>query len=330
MKIADRLRNLLFCDQWAIGLVRAPIHAFLDPTFVPEVQWIYASDPLDFLADCFGVIDGVNRLILAERFTYRGTSHITCDPQGRRREGRGYITCIAIDHDGHVTGEGPAIDSGKHMSFPFTVHYCGAWYIIAEESSAGTVSLYKRDSTGTWTHVKELLHKVVIDPSVIYHSGQWWMFGTTSEHPNSELHIWCAERLDGTWEPHARNPVRNALYNTRPAGTPFLCEGHLYRPAQNNTGTYGGSIVINKVESLTRHTFTELPVRELRPFLGTPFPDGTHTLSSFGEWTLVDAKRLRLLPRVMVRRIIAAFRTRLSRVAIRQPCASTHLDSSAH
>lgn len=302
-----RARDLFACEQWAIGIVRAPIAAFLDPRFVPVVNWIRSPRPHEFLADCFGVISGGRRWILAERFTYKGISHITANGREPVREGRGHITCIALDENGCPCAEHSAIDSGKHMSFPFTIFDSGSWYVVAEELSAGIVNLYRETEPGRWHHSQIILQHPLVDPSIIYHLGRWWMFGTTASCADGELQIWYADRLEGEWVAHRSNPVRCSLYNARPAGTPFIHDSVLYRPTQNSTSTYGGSIVINKVEKLTPDSFLETPVHQIFPPADSPFTIGMHTLSTFGNWTLIDAKRYVLLPDVTARRLARLF-----------------------
>jgi hypothetical protein len=141
------------------------------------------------------------------------------------------------------------------------------------------------------------------------------MFGTTPKNPNSELLIWYADELEENWLPHPNNPVRSGQRNTRPGGTPFLAGDHLYRPSQNCTITYGGSIIINRVDELTRHSFEENPVQEVLPFAASPYRDGLHTLSAFGDWTLIDAKKHVLLPEVILRKSIRKLGMPLTRVA---------------
>jgi hypothetical protein len=300
-------------EKWDIGIVKAPIEAFLDASFIPTVHWIGDCGPLDFLADCFGVIEGDRRFILAERFNYRGSSTIRSQDKQRDRDGRGYITSIAIDGDGQIIAEAPAIDTGLHMSYPCTIRDRGTWYFVAEELSRNTLNLYRRRDDGHWQRVIELLPYAVVDPTVFAYADKWWMFGTTSENPLSELRIWFADELEGDWQPHPGNPVRSDLRNARPGGTPFVVGNHLYRPTQNCTRTYGGSIVINHIDELTCRSFKEHPVQEVFPPPASPYQDGIHTLSAFGVWTLVDAKRHVALPRVLIRQILrklAVFTTR--------------------
>jgi hypothetical protein len=66
----------------------------------------------------------------------------------------------------------------------------------------------------------------------------------------------------------------------------------LYRPAQDSSRSYGGQVVINRVTRLTPTEFEEEPAAVVAPFADTPYPNGVHTLSSMGDVTIVDAKRL--------------------------------------
>lgn len=301
-RIRDRVDRFLLSEKWSVGIVKAPIWTFLNPSFSPVVHWLDQCGHLEFLADGFGVIDGGKRFVLAERFSYRGFSHLISDRR-KTRIGRGHITSIALDDVGEVVGEEPAIDIGVHMSYPCTVRDGDAWFLIAEECSRNKVNLYQRQSNGAWQYAKELLPHALVDATVFHYAGRWWMFGTTCENPLSELHIWFADELQGHWEPHPGNPVRCDPRNSRPGGTPFLVGEDLYRPTQNCTKTYGGSIVINRIETLTGNSFSEHSVQEVLPFSASPYQDGLHTMAAFGDWTLIDAKRNTLLPRVVLTKL---------------------------
>ena len=65
--------------------------------------------------------------------------------------------------------------------------------------------------------------------------------------PLTDLHIWWSDDLFGQWRPHAANPVKIDARSARPAGTPFVHAGTLYRPAQDCSHTYGGAVAICRV-----------------------------------------------------------------------------------
>jgi hypothetical protein len=96
--------------------------------------------------------------------------------------------------------------------------------------------------------------------------------------------------------------VKCDVRSARPGGTPFIVDGILYRPAQDDSATYGGSIVINRVDRLTTETFEETAVARLEPDPDGPYPAGIHTLSAVGGWILVDGKRDRFAPLAKLRR----------------------------
>jgi hypothetical protein len=103
--------------------------------------------------------------------------------------------------------------------------------------------------------------------------------------------VWWADDLLGDWHPHASNPVKIDVRSARPAGTPFVHDGVLYRPAQDCSRSYGGGVAICRVDALTPTEFREEVVRVIRS-MPNAYRRGTHTLASIGDATLVDGKRL--------------------------------------
>lgn len=101
--------------------------------------------------------------------------------------------------------------------------------------------------------------------------------------------MWFAPSLDGPWQPHPLNPVKSEVTSSRPAGTPFVHDGRLFRPAQDDSGSYGRAMVINEVLRLTPEAFDEVVATRLGPF-GSGRPLGPHTLSAAGDRTLLDGK----------------------------------------
>ena len=49
--------------------------------------------------------------------------------------------------------------------------------------------------------------------------------------------------------------------------------------------------MILRVDTLSEKEYAEEPIARIAPDPGGPYPAGLHTLSSLGEWTLVDGKR---------------------------------------
>jgi hypothetical protein len=202
------------------------------------------------------------------------------------------------------------------MSYPYLVRDDGDLYCIPELARARGVHLFRaRRFPDDWEDLGSLVDGVAaVDPTVFEHDGRWWLFFTDRDvDSNAALHVWHAPALRGPWSPHASNPVKTDVRSARPAGTPFVHEGRLYRPAQDCSETYGGAIAINEVEELTTARFRERVVHRIRPEPASPYPAGRHTLSALGTQTLIDGKRRVFRGRSAARAIAAKARRGLAR-----------------
>ena len=132
-------------------------------------------------------------------------------------------------------------------------------------------------------------------PTILFYQDRWWLFSTDSNNKGADLrlNIYFANNPLDNWLPHSLNPVKTDISSARPAGTPFLYNEKLIRPSQNSSKSYGGSIIINEIVKLTTTEFLEIKLKQLNPniFEGS-YPDGIHTISSFGNCTLIDGKRI--------------------------------------
>src|SRR5689334_5527991 len=65
-----KLFSLFRHEQWNIGLVQAPIQAFLDPHVAVAVQWMPRPGREEYWADPFGVVYKDQAYLLYEFFDY--------------------------------------------------------------------------------------------------------------------------------------------------------------------------------------------------------------------------------------------------------------------
>jgi hypothetical protein len=128
------------------------------------------------------------------------------------------------------------------------------------------------------------------DVTVVQRNGCWWLFATDVEDEQvRNLHVWFAADLCGPWQEHAANPVKVDVRSSRPAGRPFEHEGALYRPAQDCSLVYGGSVTVNKVTKLTPTHYQEETVATVQPRPEWRASDGLHHLCGVGQRTVIDA-----------------------------------------
>jgi len=279
-RVRDLLRWLVLHRQWNVGVVDAPIHAFLQPGFTPRVRWLPAPPRRRFLADPFGLREGRMLTILAEELD--------------QAERRGRIVAVEWPDGGEPVVRRGVLPLPVHASYPFLVEDDGRVYCVPETGAAGEVTLHRAVAFPTrWERVATLATRVAArDASVVRYQGRWWMF-YGEDGPQGEAHL-CALHalaLGGPWVAHAANPLSSDLRSARPGGTPFVHQGTLYRPAQDGTAGYGGAVVIQRVTRLTPTEFEEEDAALVRADPAGQYPLGIHTLSAVGGQTLVDGQR---------------------------------------
>jgi hypothetical protein len=282
--VSAQMRGILWSDQWNVGIVDRPIQAFLEPGARPPVRWFPDPPPGRYIADPFARVVAEGLEVLVEDFDY--TQH------------RGVISAIAVDRLGIPTAPRPAITLGVHASYPFLLEHQGIWYCLPEIADAHEIALFRSvEYPREWERVATLVEGFDgLDPTAFRHDNRWWLFATDRVRgPNTKLWGWYADDLLGPWTPHGANPLKTDVRSARPAGTPFVVDGVLYRPAQDDSATYGGSLAINRVLILTPDEFREEVSTSVAPLRDGPYPDGLHTISAAGARTVIDGKRKRFV-----------------------------------
>jgi hypothetical protein len=276
--LGNRLKELIRHEEWNVGIVHAPIHSFLERTSEVEVQWLPVLNGERFLADPFGIVHNQAMFVFCEEYDFRA--------------GKGAISCVDLSRS--VPSPEIVINLPIHASYPYVLEHGGNVYCIPETYHAREISLYKAEEfPRRWVKKATLIRDFPgVDSTVFQFDGRWWLLCTDFDQGTSDrLYVWHAAELLGPWEPHTANPVKVDLGSARPAGTPFVHEGQLYRPAQDCSQTYGGGVVISRISRLTPTEFKEEPVTRVEPPEGSPYLAGLHTLSALGDWTLIDGKR---------------------------------------
>ncbi len=270
------MRNLFLSETWNIGTLPLTPRELLGLDCLPPVRWLEPLEGTGFRADpCFARIGGRTALFY-EHFDagmFRG--RIDCLDNGTPRT---------------------ALDDGTHLSYPFCLVHEGSAWCIPESCGRNEVALYRIDPQTLHLRKEAVLIDGFdgIDNTVFPHQGRWWMFSTQKkdEGAGTRLMIHHAGDLSGPWRPHAANPVKTDIRSARPAGTPFVVDGVLYRPAQDSRKGYGARLAINRIDILTAEAFAETTVRTVAPPASGGYTAGFHTINFHGDTAVVDGKRL--------------------------------------
>lgn len=277
--LKNRLKSLFIHEFWNVGIIDGPIIKMLEKDYEYKINFIKYKEKNRFIADPFGFYINNELNIVCEEFNFN--------------DFRGSIVNLKINKDFSLLEKKEVLKNDEHVSYPYVINDQNNIFCVPEISRLGELNIYQIDDQGKWNKVSTIIKdKKIIDPSIIYHDGFWWLFGTILDNGKfHNLFLWYSSDLKGPWMPHKNNPVKTDVRSSRSAGSIFRKNNVLYRPAQDCSIGYGKRIVINKIEKLNIFEFKEDVVSVIEPDKHSFFSDGVHTISSVGNITLIDGKK---------------------------------------
>lgn len=276
-RLAHDRREKTLRDEWNIGVLYQPIASLLDAKPSLNVRWLPSPSLGQHRKAPFGYMSDGQLNVLYGKYD--------------APKGKGDISRLRPKRDNVLKRSRTMLSNDHRLSSPFLLEHEGRLLVIPE-SSAGRVDMYRvNEANEALELVGTLLDEPLCAPTVFKHEGRWWLFGTKAPWEHVALYVYHAPSLEGPWTPHAMNPVKMDVRSARPAGTPFVHEGQLHRPAQDSSRTQGWRVALMRVVELSPDTFREELVKTIGPLKGSAWSHGTGTLSAVGGLTLVDGKR---------------------------------------
>jgi hypothetical protein len=266
-------------DNWRVGVIDAPIADVAAEPDGVDIRWIPMSRTDRFMADPFVAPVDDQLYLFFEDLRYE--------------TGKGTISYLPFEGTLRADRIEPALEQPYHLSYPYPITHKGTTYVVPETAQQGDITLYELEAPDDWKRVGTLVSGTRgLDPTIVEYGDRWWLFCTRLDDlSTTNLWLYHAPRPSGEWTAHANNPVKTDVRSARSAGTPWIEDGRLYRPAQYCAGGYGKKILVNRVETLTPTAFAERPVSEISPDPNGPYPDGLHTISGYGDVTVIDGNR---------------------------------------
>ncbi len=264
-------------DEWNIGVLYQPIAALLEAKPSLNVRWLPAPGPGQQRITPFGYMADGQLNVLYGKFNTVSR--------------KGEISRVRPKRDNALKRSRTMLANEHVLSYPYLLRHKERLFVIPE-SSVGRVDLYEvtPDNEGM-RFVRTLLNEPLCAPTVFEFDGRWWLMGTRAPWEDVALFAYHAPALEGPYIPHGMNPLKMDVRSARPAGTPFVHQGQLYRPARDNSITHGWRVALMRVLELSPSGFREELVRTIGPLKGSAWSKGTGTLSAVGDLTLVDGKR---------------------------------------
>lgn len=262
--------NLFNPETWKIGVVDQPIDDVFQNGIKKQIQWMKASRSDSYFADPFSFTN-------SEGFTGILCEHFSGIQQRSN---------IVSPFGGHTV-----YDPATHVSFPGIVTIEEVQYMLPESSASGKCELVELSNVDRKI---TLVNEPIVDPVLVAHNGLWWLFGHhLNEQNNAALFIYYSDSPVNGFKPHALNPVKTDIRNSRPAGSIEKFKGALIRPAQDSAVTYGHAIVLNEIVELTTTSYLERPLKRIEVNPDWEYDKGIHTINAHGDKTLIDAKSFR-------------------------------------
>jgi hypothetical protein len=297
-RVANRVRGLLFMQQWLIA------YRFTGATDTNGTgEAADAAEAADAVAAVvrggapgFRVLMPPKDRIWADPFPFLHLGkHYLFFEEVEGHDGKGRIVVSELLDDGACSEPRVVLERPYHLSYPFVFEWDGAIWMIPESGANRTVELYRAIAFPfSWTLDRVLLNDVAACDATLFHTnGRWWMAVTIAPDPShaywDELHLYHAATPLGPWAPHAANPVRSDVRDARPAGSIVATAEGLLRPAQDCSHGYGYAIVLHRIDELDDRTFVEREVGTLLPGWH-PGLKGTHTVNAAGRLVAIDGR----------------------------------------
>ena len=268
------VKKIIDQDFWRIGLIREhPLDVIINGLNSYDIHWFNFTDK-DFEADPFVFTLNNKDYIAYEIFDY---SH-----------GNGKIECVDFYGNRYDFFE----DVNKivgHKSFPFIFEEEKELYSIIETSDLNEISLYKFNGI-KFEKIKVLLSDgKYIDSCIKKVDGVFYLFTSTSNDPFKQQ-LFFADTLLGNYQQHPCSPIANDNAFGRNGGPIIDRDNNYYRVCQNCAITYGGSLEVMKITTLSKTAYREEFFKDIMPV--APFSDGIHTLSYWGNITVIDSKNI--------------------------------------
>lgn len=267
-------RKIFLISQWNIGVIKCNISEILD---MPnrDICWLEAPKIDEFRADPFGMVKNGEKCVFFEKYDYN------------RRKGE--IASLVLDENCRILREKEALVAKNHLSYPYII----GDKVVLESHRARELAVYDILDDLTLAKNRVIFEDLdVVDPAIIEHEGRFWLFYGLASAGDDKLFLAFADKIDGKWQNHPQNPVKEGIRGTRMAGEIFKHEGEIYRPGQDCLSDYGAGILINRVKKLTVDEFLEEEFVEMHPNQLGKYPKGMHNIAKLGEdWTVVDGRR---------------------------------------
>lgn len=281
MNIKERLKDLLFKEEWTLAIRKRQEKLLLEAGGTDEQFHIIKNSPRYWAADPFLISKDDKDYIFFEMFD--------------RLKGKGLIGYRVIEKD-KISKMKVAYEHNTHLSFPFVFEHEGDFYMMPESSKDHTLPILKAKSfPDKWEIVSNLNNGERFVDSVLFeHKGSVYLFTQQIQNSYSfdklDVYITESDKLVA----HKCNPVVVSHENARLAGKVFRLNDSIIRVSQDCSADYGRKLTFNKITGLSPNTYSEEKLKEIEVAdISLDAKNdycGTHTYNQNENYEIIDLK----------------------------------------
>lgn len=266
-KAKRAIEALLFRKKWSISTTNQSISDVMESSdLLSDSNVLHTPKNLLFAADPFLLSDGSIICEVVEKGSKVGN--------------------LAVARNGvYEFIDSQALESSKHISFPFVTNINQSQFLLPEMASYGQQHLFELDGGNRIIRSVPLLgleNETLIDPVITHRDGTYWLFAGRLGSDLDCLFLWSSKSINEPFIEHNLNPIVCSPKFARNAGALFDYKGHSFRPAQNCAGSYGDGISIMRIEVISHFAYVETLEKTIK--FDESF--GPHTIN-FAEKTAV-------------------------------------------
>ena len=258
-----------FRKKWSISTTKMSINAVMkDSDLLSNSSTLRTPRHLAFAADPFLLNDG----------------SIICEVV---KKGSNVGNLAVVKNGAYEIVDSQALDSTKHISFPFVSNIGQSQFLLPEMASYGQQKLFEigRDNQIIGSiPLLGLENETLIDPVITWQDGAYWLFAGRLGSDLDCLFLWSTKSIYEPFVEHKLNPIVCSPRFARNAGAIFGHNGHLFRPAQNCADNYGDGISIMRIEMITPRAYVETLEKTIK--FDQSF--GPHTINFSEKITVFD------------------------------------------
>lgn len=186
----------------------------------------------------------------------------------------------------------PILELDTHLSFPIFLKENGKTYVYPENYQSGYLTIYEYDEIKRkLINPHRIINEPLIDTAIVKIENHYYAFGTVRKYGSFEdtrfTYVYSSDNLLSGWS--LFQIIENIRREERGAGAIFIHDGHIIRPAQNCTYSYGEDFILYEIK-LENGCFREIFLTRIEPdhkqFRGLAM----HTFNKSGELCVIDGQ----------------------------------------